>query len=153
MALNYKICEQDRLLIVTLCPIISTVYLAQLLTCLPHNVRVVSSTQVSGRIFFYKFVSRNSQHESNKKAFYFIFLLLLPMFTSAKNLLPMHEFHMQFKILVYNGCILAQFIACSAINVRDMSSRPATYRNNILFLHIVCAVLTRQWFVKKTLLP
>ena len=83
-----------------------------------------------------------------KKPFYFIFLLLLPMFTRAINLLPVQEFHMQFKILVYNSCILAQFIACSAINVRDMSSRPATYRNNILFLHMVCAILTRQWFVK-----
>ena len=65
----------------------------------------------------------------------------------AKKRLPVHEFHMQFKILVYNSCILAQFVACSAVNVRDMSSRPATYSNNILFLHMVCAILTRQWFV------
>ena len=55
---------------------------------------------------------------------------------------------MQFKILVYNSCILAQFVACSAVNVRDMSSRPATYRNNILFLHMVCAILTRHGLYK-----
>ena len=127
----------------------STVYLAQLVTCLPHNLRVVSSRQASGRNFFLinLFLETVSSHEPNKKPFYLIFLLLLPMFTGPKNLLPVHEFRMQFKILVYNGCILAQFVACSAVNVRDTSSRPATYRNNILFLHMVYAILTRQWFV------
>ena len=127
-----------------------TVYLAQLVTCLPHNLRVVSSRQASGRNVFFLinlFLETVSSHEPNKKPFYLIFLLLLPMFTGPKNLLPVHEFHMQFKILVYNGCILAQFVACSAVNVRDTSSRPATYRNNILFLHMVYAILTRQWFV------
>ena len=147
MALNYKICEQDRLLIMTLCPMISTAYLAQLVTCMPHNLRVVSLSQVSAEFFFINLFLETACMNLIKKPFYLIFLLLLPMFTGAKNLLPVHEFHMQFKILVYNGCILAQFIACSAINVRDMSSRPATYRNNILFLHMVCAILTRQWFV------
>ena len=53
MALNYKICKQDRLLIMTLCPMNSTVYLAQLVTCLPCNLRVVSSRHASGRIFFF----------------------------------------------------------------------------------------------------
>ena len=61
MALNYKICEQDRLLSMTLCPKISTLYLAQLVTCLYHNLRVVSSRHAVGRNVFYKFVSRNSQ--------------------------------------------------------------------------------------------
>ena len=93
------------------------------------------------------FLETVSSHEPNKKPFYLIFLLLLPMFTGPKNLLPVHELYMQFKILVHNGCILAQFVACSAVNVRDTSSRPATYRNNILFLHMVYAILTRQWFV------
>ena len=127
----------------------STVYLAQLVTCLPHNLRVVSSRQVSGGNFFFisLFLETVSSHKANKKPFYLIFHLLLPMFTGPKNLLPVHEFHMQFKILVYNGCILAQFVACLAVNVRDMSSRPATCTNNILFLHIICAILTRQWFV------
>ena len=149
MALNYKICKQDRLLIMTLCPMNSTVYLAQLVTCLPRNLRVVSSRQASGRNFFFinLFLETVSPNEPNKKPFYLIFLVLLPMFTGPKNLLPVHEFHMQFKILVYNSCILAQFVACLAVNVRDMSSRPATCRNNILFLHMVCAILTRQWFV------
>ena len=68
------------------------------------------------------------------------------MFTGAKNLLPVYEFHMQFKILVCNGCILAQLVACTAVNVRDLSSRPATYRNNILFLHMVCAILRDNGF-------
>ena len=128
----------------------STVYLTQLVTCLSHNLRVVSSRQASGRNVFLKinlFLETVSSHEHNKKPFYLIFLLLLPMFTGPKNLLPVHEFHMQFKILVYNGCILAQFVACSAVNVRDTSSKPATYRNNILFLHMVYGILTRQWFV------
>ena len=133
----------------TLCPKFSTLYLAQLVTCLPHNLRVVSSSKLQAEFFLYKFISRNSPHEPNKKSFYFIFLLLLNMFTGAKNLLPVHEFHMQFKILVYNGCILAHFVACSAVNVRDMSSRLATYRSKSLFLHMVCAILTRQWFVRK----
>ena len=150
MALNYKTCEQDRLLIMTLCHMISTVYLAQLVICLPHNLKFVNSKQASGGYFYFinLFLETVSPHEPNKKPFYFIFLLLLPMFTGTKNLAPVHEFHMQFKILVYNGCILAEFVTCSAVNVRDMSSRPATYRNNILFLHMVCAILTRQWFVK-----
>ena len=155
MALNYKICEQDRLLIMTLLPKFSSVYLAQLVTYLPHNLRVVSSRHDSGRIFFYinLVLETVGPHEPNKKSFYFIFLLLLNMFTGAKNLLPVHEFHMQFKILVYNGCILAQLVACSAVNVRDMSSRLATYRSKILLLHMVCAILPRQWFVKKPFLP
>ena len=55
------------------------------------------------------------------------------MFTGVKQILPVHEFHMLFKILVYNGCILAQFVACSAVNVRDMSSRPATYTDIFYF--------------------
>ena len=93
------------------------------------------------------FLETVSLHVPNKKPFYLIFLLLLPMFTVPKNLLPVLEFHMLFKILVYNGCILAQFVACSAVNVRDMNSRPATYINNILFLHMVYAILARQWFV------
>ena len=149
MALNYKICEQDRLLIMTLCPMNATVDFAQLVTCLPGNLRVASSKQVSSTNFFFinLFLETVSPHEPNLKPFYFIFLLLLPMFTLPKNLLLLHEFHMQFKILVYNGCMLPQFVACSAVNVRDMSSRPATYRNNILFLHMVCAILTRQRFV------
>ena len=46
MALNYKF---------------STVYLAHLVTCLPHNLKVVSSRHAVGRNVFYKFVSRNSQ--------------------------------------------------------------------------------------------
>ena len=107
----------------------STVYLAQLVTCLPHNLSVVSSRQDSGRNVYFLinlFLETVSSHEPNKKPFYLIFLLLLPMFTGPKNLLPVHEFQMQFKILVYNGCILAQFVACSAVNVSDTSSRPAT---------------------------
>ena len=141
MALNYKICEQDRLLIMTLCPKISTVYLAQLVTCLPHNLRVVSSRLASGRNFFYinLFLETVSPHEPYKKTFYFIFLLLLHMFTGVKQILPVHEFHMLFKILVYNGCILAEFVACSAVNVRDMSSRPATYTVVIFYFY--------TWFV------
>ena len=141
MALNYKICEQDRLLIMTLCPKISTVYLAQLVTCLPHNLRVVSSRRASGRIFFYinLFLETVSPREPHKKTFYFIFHLLLHMFTGVKQILPVHEFHMLFKILVYNGCILAQFVACSAVNVRDMSSRPATYAEVIFYFY--------TWFV------
>ena len=61
------------------------------------------------------------------------------MFTGVKQILPVHEFHMLFKILVYNGCILAQFVACSAVNVRDMSSRPATYTEVIFYFY--------TWFV------
>ena len=128
----------------------STVYLAQLVTCLAHNLRVVSSRQASGRIFFFinLFLETVSPHEPNKKPFYLIFLLLLPMFTGPKKTFyQCMNSTCNLKILVYNGCILAQFIACSAVNVRDMSSRPATYRNNILFLHMVCAILTRQWFL------
>ena len=123
MALNYKIIEQDRLLFMTLCYKISTVYLAQLVACLPHSLRVMSSRPASFKIIFYiNFVSRNS------RPFYFVFHLLFVNFYWCKNLLMVHEFHMQFKIIVYNACVLAQFIACSAVNVRDMSSRPATYR-------------------------
>ena len=127
----------------------STVYLDQLVTCLPRNLRVVSSRQASGRKFFFLnlFLETVSPHEPNKKTFLFDFPSPFTYVYWAKKLLPVHEFHMQFKILVYNSCILAQFVACSAVNVRDMSSRPATYRNNILFLHMVCAILTRQWFV------
>ena len=148
MALNYKICKQDRLLIMTLCPMNSTVYLAQLVTCLPRNLRVVSSRHGSGRIFFLNlFLETVIPHEPNKKTLLFDFPSPFTYVYWAKKLLPVHEFRMQFKILVYNSCILAQFVACSAVNVRDMSSRPATYRNNILFLHMVCAILTRQWFV------
>ena len=56
MALNYKIIEQDRPLIVTLCYKISTAYLAQLVTCLPHSLRVMSSRPASGNNFLsYKF--------------------------------------------------------------------------------------------------
>ena len=119
----------------TLCSMKSTVYLAQLVTCLPHNLRDVSSRQASSRNYFFinLFLETVNSHEPNKTTFYLIFLLLLPMFTGPKNLLPVHEFHMQFKILVYNGCILAEFVACSAVNVRDMSSKPATYRNNSYF--------------------
>ena len=146
MALNYKICEQDRLLIMTLYPKIQNVYLAQLVTCLPLNLRVVSSRHATGRRIF--FITLFLQTVSPHEPFYFIFRLLT---AAKKNLLPVHEFHMQFKILVYNGCILAQFVACSAVNVRAMSSRPATYRNNILLLHLVGAILTRQWFVKNLL--
>ena len=148
MALNYKICKQDRLLIMTLCPMNSTVYLAQLVTCLPRNLRVVSSRQASVRNFFFLnfFLETDSPHEPNKNPI-FDFPSPFTYVYWAKTLLPVHEFHMHFKILVYNSCILAQFVACSAVNVRDMSSRPATYRNNILFLHMVCAILTRQWFV------
>ena len=87
MALNYKICEQDSLLIMTLRRKISTVYLAQLVTCLPHILRVVSSRQASGRNFFINlFLETVSPHEPDKKPFYLIFLLLLPMFTGAKNI-------------------------------------------------------------------
>ena len=48
--------------------------------------------------FINLFLETVSPHEPDKKPFYFIFLLLLHMFTGAKNLLPVHEFHMQFKI-------------------------------------------------------
>ena len=56
MALNYKIIEQDRLLFMTLCYKVSTGYLAQLVTCLPHSLRVLSSRPASGKIYLlYKF--------------------------------------------------------------------------------------------------
>ena len=56
MALNYKIIEQDRLLFMTLCYKISTGYLAQLVACLPHSLRVVSSRPASGKNYLlYKF--------------------------------------------------------------------------------------------------
>ena len=124
IALNYKIIEQDRLLIVTLCYKISTEYSAQLVTCLPLSQRVMSSRLFQVKIFFYiNFVSRNS------RPFYFIFhLLFVYFYWCKKKLLPVHEFHMQFKIIVYNASVLAQFIVCSAVNIRDMSSRPTTYR-------------------------
>ena len=38
-------------------------------------------------------------------------------------------------IVTNNGCILAQFVACSAVNVRDMSSRPATYTEVIFYFY------------------
>ena len=70
----------------TLCPMNSTVYLAQLVTCLPRNLRVVSSRHASGRIFFLNlFLETVIPHEPNKKPFYLIFLLLLPMFTMEKT--------------------------------------------------------------------
>ena len=150
MALNYKICEQDRLLIMTLCPMNSTVYLAQLVTCLAHNLRVVSSRQASGRIFFFinLFLETVSPHEPNKKTLLFDFPSPFTyVYWAKKTFYQCMNSTCNLKILVYNGCILVQFIACSAVNVRDMSSRPATYRNNILFLHMVCAILTRQWFL------
>ena len=58
---------------------------------------------------------------------------------------------MLFKILVYNGCILAQFFS-SMLGCQYKGHEFKAchiYRSNILFLHLICAILTRQWFVKK----
>ena len=80
MALNYKIIEQDRLLFMTLCYKVSTGYLAQLVTCLPHSLRVLSSMPASGKnIFYINVVSRNS------RPFYFIFHLLFVYFYWCKK--------------------------------------------------------------------
>ena len=75
MALNYKIIEQDSLLFMTLCYMISTGYLAQLVACLPHSLRVMSSRP----IFYINFVSRNS------RPFYFVFHLLFLNFYWCKK--------------------------------------------------------------------
>ena len=151
MALNYKIWEQDRLFIMTLCPKISTLYLAQLVTCLPHNLRVVSSRLASARNFFYinLFLETVSPHEPYKKTFYFIFLLLLHMFTGVKQILPVHEFHMLFKISLQwlHFSTVRSMLGCQCKGHEFKACH--VYRSNILFLHLVCAILTRQWFVKK----
>ena len=82
--------------------------------------------------FINLFLETVSLHEPNKKPFYSSFSFYLCLLVQ--------------KTLVYIGCILAQFVAFTAVNVRDMSSRPATYRNNILFLHMVYAILWDNCF-------
>ena len=68
------------------------------------------------------------------------------MFTGVKQILPVHEFHMLFKILVYNGCTVRSMLGCQCKGHEFKACHIC--RSNILFLHLVCAILTRQWFVK-----